>query len=252
MSLIKSSSEIRRITAAAGILKRTLRELAERAKEGVSLLELDRFARDYIREAGATPSFLGYKPGGAKKAYPATLCTSLNDVVVHGVPTKRVLGNGDFLKLDLGVCVEGYHADAAITIGVGTVSEEEQTLMRVTHEALIRGIRAARGGNTVGDISHTIEHYVKMHGFSVVKGLTGHGVGSILHEDPSIPNEGMAGKGMRLRPGMILAIEPMVSMGGPHVRQLKDESYATADGAKAAHFEHTILVTERGPRILTA
>mgnify|MGYP001595203533 FL=1 len=251
MALIKTRAEIRRITAAGAILKSALHMLAERAKEGVALNDLDRLARQFIREAGAEPSFLGYQPEGARRPYPAALCASLNEVVVHGVPSKRVLKNGDILKLDLGAKVEGYHADAAITISIGTIAKEEEVLMRVTHEALMYGIRAARGGNTLGDIGHAIETHVKKHGFHVVHGLTGHGVGKALHEEPSVFNEGKPGKGMRLQPGMTLAIEPMVAMGTARVHQLVDESYATMDGSMSAHFEHTILITERGPKILT-
>lgn len=251
MALVKTSDEIRRISSAGLILKEALHKAKDAARVGVTLIELDTIAREYIESHGGKPSFLGYRPHGAKRPYPATLCTSLNEVVVHGVPTKYALKDGDILKIDLGVVFQGYHADAAFTIGIGEIAKKEKELIHVTEEALRRGIQSARAGNRLGDIGYAIQSYVESHGFAVVQGLTGHGVGEELHEDPSVYNEGQPGKGMLLKPGMVLAIEPMVSMGSPVVRQIKDESYATKDGAKAAHFEHTIVVNEGEATILT-
>lgn len=251
MPLIKTPAEIKKIAAAGTILKAVLVQVAAAARPGTTLLALDELAERLIREAGAEPAFLGYKPGGAKKPYPATLCTSLDEVVVHGVPSRHSLKPGTLLKLDLGVRYRGYHADAAVTVIIGAVGDREQSLVAATRGALAAGIRAARPGNTLGDIGHAIQSHVERAGFKVVRGLTGHGIGRGLHEEPSVLNEGKLGGGMELKAGMALAIEPMVSAGSPHLRQLPDESYATRDGSQSAHFEHTVLITDRGPKILT-
>ncbi|MFH1694736.1 MAG: type I methionyl aminopeptidase, partial [Patescibacteria group bacterium] len=197
------------------------------------------------------PAFLGYRPDGVKEAYPFALCASVNNVIVHGQPYNYELKSGDLLKLDLGVDWKGGISDSAITVLIGKVSKEKKELAKITKDALLAGIKASRGGNTIGDIGHAIkEVVVKNHGF-VVDGLTGHGVGEKLHEEPSVFNFGTPGEGMKLRPGMVLALEPMVSMGTSRIKQLPDDSFATADGSDSAHFEHTILITEGKPEILT-
>ncbi len=237
---------------AGKILAEVLAAVRLAAQEGVSLQALDRTANRMITQAGAKPSFLGYHPAWAKKSYPATLCLSLNEVIVHGVPTARLLKLGDLLKIDAGVCYKDYHADAAITVSVGPASPEARRLMEITYEALNAGIHAARTGATVGDIGQAISGYVLGHGLRVAEDLTGHGIGQELHEDPSVPNIGLAGRGLALKAGMTLAIEPMVVLGTSKIRQLPDDSYATFDGSLAAHFEHTILITKDGAEILTA
>ncbi len=251
MALIKKPEEISLMRAAGKILARTLRELAAQAAEGVTLRDLDDLARGLIKKEGGEPAFLNYQPHGATKPYPATICASLNEVVVHGVPTRRRLTNGDLLKIDLGVRYGGYCADAAMSVGIGETDPGVQKLIRITREALDKGIAAVKPGAHLGDIGFAISHAVAPHGFSLVKGLTGHGIGRNLHEDPEIENEGEIGKGMRLAAGMTLAIEPMVSAGSSRIVQLRDESYATDDGSLSVHFEHTVVVTPNGAEILT-
>jgi methionyl aminopeptidase len=248
---IKKPEEISEIRAAGKILARVLEELTAQAKAGVTLLELDKLANQLIRTSGGSPVFLGYQPMGASRPFPATLCTSVNEVVVHGVPTQRRLQEGDILKIDLGVRSRGYIADAAITIGIGNIAPQAAMLMKVTQEALAAGIRACRAGSRLGDIGAAIQETVERGGFSVVEGLTGHGVGKELHEDPEVPNKGTRGTGLVLRSGMVLALEPMVSAGSPHILQESDESYRTRDKSLAAHFEHTVLVTRNDAEILT-
>jgi methionyl aminopeptidase len=251
-AFIKTEEEIGKIRIAGGILSHVLRELTLIAESGVTLRELDEVAHELIVKHGGEPAFLGYRPEGASRPYPATLCASLNDTVVHGVPTKRRLVSGDLLKLDLGVRYRGYYSDSAVTIPIGEVDAEAKKLIATTLSALKAGITAARPGMRLGDIGHAIAHEVRRGGFSVVRGLTGHGVGKALHEDPSVFNEGQRGKGLLLKRGMVLAIEPMVAMGKPGVVQGSDESYATEDGSLAAHFEHTVVITGGDPEILTA
>lgn len=251
MALIKSQQEIEKIALAGAILRKTLDILQRETKEDVTLTALDRLARKIIEENGGEPAFLNYRPEGALKPYPATICASLNDIVVHGIPKAYRLKSGDVISIDCGVRYQGYYADAAFTVGVATISPVAQKLIAVTYGALERGIKAARAGNTIGDIGQAIGSYVRKNRFHVVRGLTGHGVGTALHEDPSVYNEGERGKGMKLVPGMTLALEPMIAIGTSRVEQLDDDSYATADGSLAAHFEHTIVITQRGPKILT-
>lgn len=251
MSLVKTADQIETIAAAGKILRATLDRLAQETKPGITLTALDRLAEKMIRANGGEPGFLGYHPDGALHPYPATLCTSVNDVVVHGVPTVYKLKKGDVLKIDCGVKISGWNSDAAVTVIIGNVPPKVRKLVSVTEEALERGIKAAQAGNTVGDIGHAISSFVSANGFHVVQGLTGHGIGTELHEDPSIFNQGQPGKGMRLQPGMVICIEPMVAIGTGRVEQLPDDSYATADGSMSAHFEKTIVITEKGPRILT-
>lgn len=237
--------------AAGKILAETLRQLIGFAQEGITLLDLDDLARNIIQKAGAKPAFLGYAPEGAKRPFPGTLCASLNQVVVHGVPTTRPLKPGDLLKLDLGVVFDEFYADAAISVGVGNISRQASELIHATRKALEAGIAAARSGNTLGDIGFVISKTAAEHGFKVVKGLTGHGIGAELHEEPVVLNEGKPGKGLTLKTGMTLAIEPMFSIGTNKVVQLDDDSYVTADGSLSAHFEHTVVITEKGAEVLT-
>jgi len=217
------------------------------AKPGVSTLEIDQEVETVIRKAGARPAFKGYR------GFPATVCASINDEVVHGIPAAhRRLKEGDIVGLDLGAIVDGYHADAAITLPVGEVTPEVQRLLDVTRESLELAIARTRPGNRLGDISDAVQRHVEAAGFGVVRAFVGHGIGRELHEDPQIPNFGEPGKGPLLRPGMVLAIEPMVTMGHWGVRVLADRWTAvTEDGSLAAHFEHTVAVTESGPDVLT-
>lgn len=213
---------------------------------GVTTKELEKAAEDFILKKGAKPAFKGYR------GYPASICTSVNDEVVHGIPSARRLREGDIVSIDLGVYYKGYYGDSAITLPVGTISEKTKRLMRATEEALALGIAQAVAGNRVSDISHAIQHYVEAAGYSVVRALVGHGVGKQLHEEPQVPNFGPPGKGPKLIPGMTLAIEPMVNEGDWRVKFLADGwTVVTDDGSCSAHFEHTVLVTEGSPRILT-
>jgi methionyl aminopeptidase len=249
--LIKTPAEIEIIARAGAILRHTLDLLIPEIKPGVTLAALDRLAKKIIETNGGEPAFLGYVPEGAHKPYPATLCTSVNDVVVHGVPSSYKIKKGDVVSIDGGVRVDGWYSDAAITVVVGNATPKIRKLVAVTEEALERGILAAQAGNTIGDIGHAIGSFVKANGLHIVQGLTGHGVGTALHEDPNIFNEGKPGAGMVLQPGMVIAIEPMVAIGTGRVEQLPDDSFATADGSMSAHFEKTIAITKEGPQVLT-
>ena len=247
----KSAETIKLMREGGAILAHVMHEVGTNTREGISLLQLDRLANQLILRAGAKPAFLGYRPAGAIKAYPATICASLNDVIVHGVPTKYKLQRGDLLKLDFGLFYKGWCVDAAITIGIDPISTEASKLIKVTKEALEKGIKAMRAGNRLGDIGYAIERHVKKNGFNVVSGLTGHGIGKQLHEDPSVFNVGKRGKGELLTEGVVLALEPMVTAGTNQIKQLTDESYVTADHKLSAHFEHTVVVTKDGPIVLT-
>ncbi len=251
MALIKSEEEIAKIRSAGRILARVLDELKGLIQPGIALKDLDDVARGFIRKLGGEPAFLGYKPTGALKPFPAALCTSLNDVVVHGVPTSRRLKTGDVLKLDLGVKFEGYYADAAATVAVPETDPRTAALIAATESALNRAVALVRPGKALGDIGYAIQEEARKRGFKIVKGLTGHGVGTDLHEEPSVLNEGRPGKGMKLKTGMVIAIEPMVSAGSPFVKKLSDDSYATVDGSLSAHFEHTVAITDKGAEVLT-
>lgn len=247
----KSEDTIRLMREGGAILAHVIHEVGTNAREGISLLQLDRLANQLILRAGAKPAFLGYRPGGASKPYPATICASINDVIVHGVPTKYKLQPGDLLKLDFGLFYKGWCVDAAITIGIDPVSAEASKLIKVTKEALEKGIKAMYAGNRLGDIGYAIHRHVKKNGFNVASGLTGHGIGRHLHEDPPVLNVGKQGKGELLMEGVVLALEPMVSVGTSQIKQLADESYVTADHKLSAHFEHTIAITKDGPIVLT-
>lgn len=251
MSLIKTKEEIEKIRAAGKILAKVAKVILATAKEGVTLLSLDKLAEKLIKESGAKPAFLGYRPYGAKAPYPCSICASVNEVVVHGVPNDYALRSGDVLKLDFGVNLDGWNADAAWTKSIGNTNERFQKMIKTTETALFDGIKQAKAGKTLGDIGWAISERVKKGGFAVVEGLTGHGIGRDIHEDPSVYNVGQKGKGMTLKPGMVLAIEPMVSAGSPRIIQKKDDSFAIEDGSSSAHFEHTVAITDSEPEILT-
>lgn len=251
MIQLKSREEIEKIRKAGKILAEVAKKISEEVREGTRLSDLNKLAADLIKKAGAKPAFLGYKPAGAKKPYPYSICTSINDVVVHGQPTNYQLKSGDLLKLDFGIVYNNYYADVASTLAIGRVSTEALRLIEVTKEALNRAIAVCKPGNTLGDVGYAIQSYVESQKFKVVKELTGHGIGIELHEDPVILNEGRPGTGIKLKPGMVLAIEPMTSAGSRYVIQLEDDSYRTRDGSLSAHFEHTVAITEKGPEILT-
>jgi methionyl aminopeptidase len=246
MSVLKSRSELQKMHEACRIVVDTLEVLAQAAQPGVTTRELDRIARERIEKAGARPAFLGYR------GYPATLCISINEQVVHGIPGSRKLKDGDLVSMDLGCVVGGFYGDSARTVGVGQVSPDALRLMRVTEEALHAGIAMCRPGKRVGDIGHAVQQHAEAHGYSVVRQYVGHGIGTKLHEDPQVPNYGPPGRRERLVPGMALAIEPMVNAGGAEVRELEDGWTAvTLDGSLSAHFELSVAVTEEGPWILS-
>jgi methionyl aminopeptidase len=243
----RSAAEIDRLRAANRLVAQVLGELAGAVRAGVTTAELDAMAEELVRAAGAEPAFKGYR------GFPATLCASINQEVVHGIPSSRTLRPGDIVSLDMGVKLDGFYGDSAITVPVGEVPERTQELLRVTRESLERAIAQVKVGGRLSDIGHAVQEWVEAHGFSVVREFVGHGIGERLHEEPQIPNYGQPGRGPKLAEGMILAIEPMVAMGRPEVKVLGDGWTAvTKDGSLAAHFEHTVAVTARGPLILTA
>jgi len=246
---IKTPEQIAVMREAGLVVARTLRILAGAVRPGVTTAELDEIAEAEIRGAGATPSFKGYH------GYPATICTSVNEEIVHGIPSRRrSLRDGDIVSIDCGAIVGGWHGDAALTVGVGTISAEHARLLEVCETALWRGLARAQAGGRLGDISHAVETSVGRPGrYGIVEEYTGHGIGSAMHMDPPVPNYGRPGHGPRLRPGIALAVEPMVMLGGPETVLLDDEwTVVTADGSWAAHFEHTVAITADGPWVLTA
>ncbi len=246
MIVRKSANEIDRIAAAGRVLARCMGLLRAKARPGTTTEELDRAAERFIRSQGAEPAFKGYR------GYPATLCASVNEQVVHGIPSVRRLAEGDIVSLDMGVRLNGFFGDSAITVAVGAISDETQRLLDVTQAALQRGIMQVRIGGRISDIGHAIQRHVESEGFSVVREFVGHGIGASLHEEPQIANYGEPGRGPRMAEGMVLAIEPMVNMGRPAVKVLSDGWTAvTKDGSLSAHFEHTVAVTKQGPLILT-
>jgi methionyl aminopeptidase len=251
MALIKTAEQIDRIKQSAKLLASILKYLHRIANVGTNLLELESLARREIAAAGATPAFLGYNQDGAAEPFPFALCASLNNVIVHGRPHDYLLRSGDILKLDLGINWRGGISDAAISIPIGEITQTDKKLIRITQESLWMGIKKARPGRTTGDIGHAIENTIIGGGFFVVDGLTGHGVGEKVHEEPTIYNFGESGRGVELRPGMVLALEPMAATGSSKIKQLPDESYATYDGSNSAHFEHTVLITKKGAVVLT-
>lgn len=247
MIILKSPEEIEVMAKASRLVAETLQLLKRHIKAGVATDELDRLAEEFIRSRGGIPAFKGYR------SYPKTLCISVNDQVVHGIPSKRVLKEGDIVGLDLGAIVEGFYGDSAMTLPVGSIDEKAAELLRVTEEALYAGISRAVVGNRLSDISHAVQERAESAGFSVVTDFVGHGIGRQLHEEPQVPNYGKPGQGPRLQAGMVLAIEPMVNMGKSEVRVLEDQWTAvTKDGSLSAHFEHTIAIQPSGPpRILS-
>ncbi len=246
MISIKNKRELQAMKEACVISARALKLAGEAVQPGVTTAEIDREVRRYIESQGAKPSFLGY--GG----FPASACISVNNVVIHGIPDKRVIKEGDIVSVDVGAFLNGFHGDNAATFAAGKVSPEAQALMDATRESLYEGIKAAQAGNRIGDIGAAVQRYVEVRGYSVVRQFVGHGVGASLHEDPSVPNFGTPGRGPRLLPGMTIAIEPMINAGVSEVKILNDGwTTVTADGKLSAHFEHSIAITPDGPVILT-
>jgi len=246
--VLKSRDEIAIMREAGRILAETLQLVVSRVRPGLIEKELDDIARREFKKRGVIPTFLGY----AQPPYPATICVSVNDEVVHGIPGKREISDGDVVSIDIGCTYKGFVADMAVTVGAGNVSPEAQKLIEVTREAVWCGIRAARGGSRVGDIGHAIQTYVEGEGYSVVREYVGHGVGRQMHEDPQIPNYGNPNTGAVLRPGMVIAIEPMVNIGGWQTKKDSDNwTVRTADGSLSAHFEHTLAITEGEAEVLT-
>lgn len=247
MIILKTSEEIEIMARASRVVAETLAMLRREVRPGITTDELDRLAEQFIRSHGGTPAFKGYRN------YPKTLCASINDQVVHGIPSKRALKEGDIIGLDLGAIVEGFYGDSAVTVAVGKVSPRIAELLKVTEASLFAGIAQAVVGNRLSDISHAVQQHAEAAGFSVVTDFVGHGIGRQLHEEPQVPNYGKPGQGPRLQEGMVLAIEPMINMGKSGVRVLDDRWTAvTTDGSLSAHFEHTIAVQASGPpRILT-
>jgi methionyl aminopeptidase len=243
---LKSQIEIETMREAGRIVGLAHEAVAKAIRPGVTTLELNAVAEKVIRDHGAIPSFLGY--GG----FPASICASINDVLVHGIPDHTRLKDGDIISIDIGAVYKGYHGDSAWTHAVGEISDEAKNLMKVTRESLFIGLQQAKPGNRLGDICHAIGEYVESHGYSVPVDYTGHGIGTELHEEPAIPNYGRAGRGVLLKEGMTLAIEPMVHAGKPQTRVLQDDwTVVSKDGSLAAHYEHTIVITSTGYEILT-
>ncbi|HUX47497.1 MAG TPA: type I methionyl aminopeptidase [Desulfosporosinus sp.] len=243
---LKNANQLDRMRKAGRIVAETLALMRELAKPGITTLDLDRTAEEYIRAQGAVPAFKGYN------GFPATLCTSVNEQVVHGIPSLRYLESGDIISIDCGALIDGYFGDAAVTLPIGEVGEDIQKLLRVTEESLMLGIAQANLGNRLYDVSYAVQTHVEANGLSVVRDYVGHGIGRAMHEDPQIPNFGKPGRGPRLEVGMALAIEPMVNMGTYEVQTLKDHwTVVTKDSRPSAHFEHTVAITENGPEILT-
>ena len=251
MIYIKTQKEIDFIRESCRIVAETLGMVKTNVKVGVTTIELDRIAEDYIRSNSAVPAFKGYSQGGLP-GFPGSVCTSINDAVVHGIPGQVKLEEGDIISLDVGVLKNNFYGDAATSVAVGKISDEKRNLLEVTEKSLQLGIEQAKTGNRIHDISAAVQEYVEQNGFSIVRDLCGHGVGKFLHEDPSIPNFGRRGTGPRLKNGMTLAIEPMVNVAGYEVMTASDGwTVLTTDGSPSAHFEHTILILDNSPEILT-
>ncbi len=247
MITIKSAKQVEKMRASAKVTKEALELLEKHIKPGVTTAQLDKLAHDFIISKGARPNFLNYS------GFPGSICASINDEVVHGIPSKKaVLKEGDIISIDMGAVLDGWHSDAARTFAVGKISEEAQRLIDVTRESFFEGIKYLKHGAKLGDVSSAIQKYVEDRGFSVVRDLVGHGIGQNLHEDPSVPNFGKAGHGVKLAQGMTLAIEPMVNAGTYHVAVLDDDwTVVTDDGNLSAHYENTVLITKDGCEILT-
>ena len=247
MIVCKSPTELEKMRAAGKVVAGVLATMVSRAKPGVTLIELEGWAEEKIAASGAKPAFKGYR------GYPCVLCTSVNDEVIHGIPSDRKLKAGDIVSIDVGVKLDGFYADSAVTVALDPVGPGQERLMRVTRDALDLAIKKMRAGNHLGDISAVVQEHVEAAGFGIVREFSGHGIGTQLHEDPQVPNYGTAGRGVKLKAGMVLALEPMVTIGSPDVKILPDQWTAvTRDGSHAAHFEHTVAVTENGPWVLTA
>lgn len=246
MIIFKSAQELELIQEAGQLTAATMEVLIAAAKPGITTLELDKIAEDYIRAHGGLPSCKGYY------GYPATICASVNEEVVHGIPNSRKLKNGDIISIDLVVNKNGYHGDSAVTVPIGHVKPDVMKLLKVTEECLFKGIEQVVVGNRIGDISHAVQVHAEAHGYGVVRDFVGHGIGREMHEDPQIPNFGLAGQGPLIKPGMVLCIEPMINMGTAQVRVLSDDWTAvTTDKKPSAHFEHTVVVLPEGPKIAT-
>ena len=246
MITLKSKREIELLKEAGHIVYLTHQYLRPHIKAGIKTKELDRLAEEFIRSKGATPSFKGYE------GFPSTLCISINDEVVHGFPSDRVLQDGDIISIDIGACYKGYHGDSAWTYTVGEVSDDAKYLLEHTEKALYEGIKQAKVGNRIGDIGYAIEKYATEHNLGVVKELVGHGVGTSVHESPDVPNYGTKGTGPKIRDGMVIAIEPMLTLGSPDIYiEDNDWTVKTVDSSLSAHFEHTIAITNEGVIILT-
>lgn len=247
MIYLKTAEDIELMRISNRIVAMTLGEIAKAVKPGVTTLQLDALAEDFIRSQGAVPSFLGYA------GYPNSICTSVNDQVVHAIPSKYVLKEGDIVSVDCGAEINGFHGDSCYTFCVGEVSEKVKTLMRTTKEALMRGISMAKAGNRLGDVSHSIQEYCEGKGYSVVREMTGHGIGRMMHEEPLVQNYGRARRGLLLREGIVIAIEPIINMGKRGVYLEKDGwTVRTADGLPSAHFEHTVAIGTDSPDILSS
>lgn len=252
MATVKDPWELALMRQSGRRLAEVVALLREAVRPGITTQELDRLANDEIAKRGAKPSFLGYKAGGTIP-FPATICASPNDVVVHGIPDDRPLEDGDIVSIDVGLIYCGYHADSAFTAPVGTVSREILKLLEETEASLFKGVEQAKIGNRIGDIGHAIQTHIDPIGYGIVREYVGHGIGRALHETPSVPNYGTPGQGTLLREGLCIAIEPMITLGGYGTKMLDDGwTVVTADKSLAAHFEHTVAVTDRGPEILTA
>ena len=246
MIILKSRQEIEKMRKSNALVAAILEELKKKIRPGVKTIELDRLSEEMALKRGARPAFKGYR------GYPYSLCTSVNSEVVHGMPSERELKEGDIVSLDFGILNDGYYGDAAVTVPVGEIAPAAKRLLRVTEEALHRGIAEVRAGNRIGDISAAIQGHAEAAGFSVVRDLVGHGIGKNLHEDPQVPNYGSSGRGIELKAGMVFAIEPMVNEGTYRVDILRDGwTVVTADGKLSAHFEHSVAITENGPVILS-
>ena len=247
MVVLKTARELQLMQHACKISAQALELAGKAVKAGVSTYDIDALIHDFIVDAGAKPSFLGY--GG----FPASSCISINDEIIHGIPSrKRIIQNGDIVSIDVGAFIDGFHGDNAYTFGVGDISDEAKKLLEATEQSLYEAIKVAVAGNRIGDIGHAVQSYVEDRGFSVIREYVGHGVGRELHEDPEVPNFGKAGHGVRLVPGMTIAIEPMVNAGGKEHKRLADKwTVVTADHSLSAHFEHTVVITTDGPVILT-
>ena len=247
MITIKNSAQIAKMREAGAMLHEVLTQLRGKIQPGVSTKELDQFAEKLIRSFGAIPSFLNYQ------GFPASICTSVDSQVVHGIPSKQtVLKEGQIVSVDCGLILDGWQSDSAFTAGVGTISPEAQRLIDVTEESFFEALKVAREGNRISDIGHAVQQYVEARGFSTVRALCGHGIGREMHEDPSVPNYGIPGHGVRLRRGMTICIEPMIAAGDYHVKTLKDGwTVVTTDGSLCAHYEHTVCITDGEPELLS-